>query len=153
MSKSRRSGLVAAVCALALGAPAAAGAETLADAIALAYQTNPSLQQQRAQLRALDESYVQARQGFRPQADVQASATYNNDDEVGGFFGGGGESNSGAATLSASQPLYTGGRVSNAIRAAEADILSGREDLRQVEASVLLSVIQATWTCGATSRA
>lgn len=142
MLNSRRTGLLAAACALAL-LPGFAAAETLADAVALAYQSNPTLQQQRARLRALDESYVQARQGYRPQADVQASGTYTNNNAPQTLFGGGGESNSGSAVLSASQPLYTGGRVTNAVRAAEADILSGREQLRQVEASVLLSVIQA----------
>ena len=43
-----------------------AGAETLADAIALAYQNNPTLQAQRANQRAIDETYVQARSGWRP---------------------------------------------------------------------------------------
>ena len=43
-------------------------AETLADAIALAYETNPTLQAQRATQRALDENYVQARTGWRPTA-------------------------------------------------------------------------------------
>ena len=48
----------------------AARADSLADAIGLAYQTNPTLQNQRAKLRALNETYVQARAGYRPQASV-----------------------------------------------------------------------------------
>ena len=69
MSKSLRGRLLAAIfCVGAAGAYAApAGAETLADAIALAYDTNPNLQAQRAAQRALDEGYVQARAGFRPE--------------------------------------------------------------------------------------
>ena len=68
MFKSRRGGLLAAVCSagLVLGLAVPAAAETLADAIALAYQTNPTLQAQRASQRALDESIVQARSGWRP---------------------------------------------------------------------------------------
>jgi outer membrane protein len=129
---------VAAVCGAALLAPGLAASETLADAVALAYQSNPTLQAQRAQLRALDESYVQARQGYRPTADASGSVSYQN---ISGPLDQ--ETNSAGATLSATQPLYTGGRVTNAVNAAEADILSGREQLRQIEASVLLSVIQA----------
>ena len=52
-------------------------AETLGDAIALAYQSNPTLQQQRAQLRALDETYVQARAGWRPTASAQVTGNYS----------------------------------------------------------------------------
>ena len=139
MFKCRGTGLAAAVGALALLGPGAVWAETLADAVALAYQSNPTLQTQRARLRALDEQYVQARAGYRPQADLAGQATYTNNETAFGTS----ETNAGAAQLSVSQPLYTGGRVSNGVRAAEADILSGREDLRQVEASVLLTVIQA----------
>jgi outer membrane protein len=58
MSKSLRGRLLAAVftagVAGAFAAPALA--ETLADAIALAYETNPTLQAQRANQRALDEN-------------------------------------------------------------------------------------------------
>ena len=54
----------AAVVALVTGLGAPAWAETLKDAIALAYQTNPNLLAQRASQRALDETVVQARSGL-----------------------------------------------------------------------------------------
>jgi len=120
------------------GLAAAAHADTLADAIALAYQSNPTLQSQRAQLRALDESYVQARAGFRPQANIQAQVAYANGPstlDVG--------VTSDSAALNLTQPIYTGGLTSAQVRAAEGDIQSGRQRLRQVEATVLQSVIQA----------
>ncbi|MBS0334003.1 MAG: TolC family outer membrane protein, partial [Proteobacteria bacterium] len=53
------------------------------------------------------------------------------------------ESNSGFIGLDLSQPLWTGGRVSSTVSAAEGDILQGRENLRQVEAQVMLQVVQA----------
>ena len=57
MSMSFRGRLLAAIFTAGLaGAATSAGAETLADAIALAYQNNPTLQAQRATQRALDES-------------------------------------------------------------------------------------------------
>src|SRR4051812_46404829 len=77
MSMNFRGRLLAAtLCAGAVGT-VPASAETLADAIALAYQNNPTLQAQRATQRALDESYVQARTGWRPTLGLQASASYN----------------------------------------------------------------------------
>src|ERR1044071_4737122 len=78
MSMNFRGRLLAAtVCAGVLGAALPASAETLADAIALAYQNNPSLQAQRATQRALDENYVQARTGWRPTLNFTGSWSYS----------------------------------------------------------------------------
>ena len=139
MSKSHRAGLLAAVCSAGLlaGLAAPASAETLADAIALAYQTNPTLQGQRASQRALDETVLQARAGLRP--TVSASADVSATDGE----GDGDARRSSGAGISVSQPLYTGGRVSSDISAAQADVLTGREGLRSVEAQVLQAVITA----------
>ena len=161
MLNSRRGGLLAAVCSAGLICGFAAGpaaAETLADAIALAYESNPTLQAQRATQRALDETYVQARSGYRPSLSASVQETFS-DSRTPGASGlvdtnGDGipdtfvtrsisQSQRGNASLSLSQPLYTGGRVGAAVSAAEADILTGRENLRRVEAQVLGNVITA----------
>src|ERR1044071_1786374 len=78
MSMSFRGRLLAATVSagLVVSLAAQAGAETLADAVALAYQNNPTLQAQRATQRALDENYVQARSGWRPTLGVQATANW-----------------------------------------------------------------------------
>ena len=160
MLKGFRAGLFAAVCSAGLMAAAGAAAETLADAIALAYQTNPTLQEQRAAQRAIDETYVQARTGLRPTLSASASAARQ---EV--EFGqartdlvdtdnnpltppvlvttDSSEGSSSDASLSVTQPLYTGGRVTSQISASRADVMAGREGLRAVEAGVLAGVIQA----------
>lgn len=117
-------------------------AETLQDALAAAYRSNPILQGQRYQQQALDETYVQAKAGFRPTATITAQAQYDREPNSSNFMQGFGSSNSGAANVVVSQPLYTGGRVTWAVRSAEASVGAGQEDLRAVEASVLLSVIQ-----------
>jgi outer membrane protein len=49
---------------------APAFADTLREAIALAYRTNPTLQAQRANQRALDEAVPQARASLRPELGV-----------------------------------------------------------------------------------
>ena len=159
MSMSFRSRLlVASLCVGASSLAFGARAETLADAIALAYQNNPTLQAQRATQRALDESYVQARSNWRPTLSMGASATYTenripksaagqdtNGDGVPDTFGAFGvrEANSSRIGLSFSQPIWTGGRVAAAVSAVNADVLAGRENLRRVEAQILASVIQA----------
>jgi outer membrane protein len=159
--RKRRRRLAATVSATAVAASLAmpAAAETLADAIALAYQNNPTLQAQRAQQRALDENYVQARTGWRPTLNLGAGWSYSETATPGrvatalgafdrngdGIPDGAGRSDSALtrATLSFNQPLWTGGRVAAAVSAAHADILAGRENLRRVEAQVLTSTIQA----------
>ncbi len=121
-----------------------AQAETLPDAIALAYQSNPTLQSARAQLRALDEDYVQARAGYRATLSLQVEPSYSNvrQPEPGGRAAIT-DSNSGAASLQLSQPLYSGGRQAEAVKAAKSDIDASQEDLRATEAQVILGVVQA----------
>ncbi len=141
----RAPGSAACVVVLALaGVPAALRAETLADAIALAYDSNPTLQSQRAQLRALDETYVQARAGWRPTATGQIGIEYSKAPQT-SLFGGVQEveSNNGQGILQLTQPLYTGGKTAAEVRATNADILAGRQTLRQTEGALLLNVVTA----------
>jgi outer membrane protein len=119
------------------------GAQTLQEALASAYRSNPVLQGQRYQQQALDESYVQAKAGWRPTASFKSSALYEREpDSVLAPSEGSAAVNLGQASITVSQPLYTGGRTTWAVRAAEASVGAGREGLRSVEAQVLLSVIQ-----------
>ncbi|HEY8617440.1 TolC family outer membrane protein [Phenylobacterium sp.] len=150
MSKSLRGRLLAAIFSLgAAGATAApAAAETLADAIAMAYETNPVLQSQRAAQRALDESFVQARSGWRPTLNLSAQAAWNDNRTPRAALANPAfptiqDGNSGQARLTFSQPIWTGGRVAATVSAAQADILQGRENLRRVESQVIGQVIQA----------
>jgi TolC family type I secretion outer membrane protein len=133
--------------ALAAGA---ARAETLADAIALAYQTNPALLAARADLRALDERFVQARAALGPTAQLSAqgdrdASKVRQQDPFSGrlattrYYGIDSES----LRIVLTQPIYTGGQAGLEIRASEADVLSGRQILRENEASLLSQVITA----------
>lgn len=155
---SFRGRLLAATLCGGLASASSAGAETLADAIALAYANNPTLQAQRANQRALDETYVQARAGWRPTLGAQVTANWAESqtpiagrgrdldgDGLPDSFGAAGvaRSNRGTGGLSFNQPLWTGGRVSSAVNAANADVLAGRENLRRIEAQIMSAVIQA----------
>jgi outer membrane protein len=150
MSMSFRQRSAAATLGLAIAAVAIApaSAETLADALAQAYQNNPTLQAQRATQRAIDENYVQARTGWRPTLTFQAQGGYEEFRtpllaRARPFDPSKTRTNSGVAQLVFTQPIWTGGRTAAAVNAANADILQGRENLRRLESQVMASVIQA----------
>jgi len=138
----KRSRALASVAVIAVlgGMSGPAWAETLQEAIALAYRTNPTLLAQRANQRALDETIVQARAGLRPSLDVTVSGNYARDYSDAAPDP---DSDSASASIGLSQTLWSGGRIGHGISAAEADILAGRENLREIEQAVLASVIQA----------
>lgn len=157
MFKRSRAFASIALIALTAGVAAPAWAETLQEAIALAYRTNPTLQGQRAQQRALDEAVPQARAGLRPTLSVSSSVNYTrrdgpstaavdlNGDGIPDVAASNGvsETDSVGATIALEQTLYSGGRLARGIDAAEASVLSGRENLRSIEQQVLASVVQA----------
>jgi outer membrane protein len=128
-------------------------AETLTDALALAYQTNPTLQGQRANQRVTDEGVVQAKTGVPPDAQRQRPTPRSRAPiwptrcpiSTAGAKSPRATTPPAAAAAPAwpCQPLYTGGRATANLTAAQADVLAGREDLRSVEQSVLGNVIQS----------
>jgi outer membrane protein len=114
-----------------LAAPVSA--ENLREAIATAYATNPQLGAARARQKALAESPEQARALGRPTVSADAGAGY---DRLG--YG-----RAGSASVSAALPIWTGGRVRSAIRAANADVAAGAEAVRDTEAAILEGVVGA----------
>ncbi|MGI4744767.1 MAG: TolC family outer membrane protein [Janthinobacterium lividum] len=129
-----------AVCGAGAGT---AGAETLQDALSLAYRTNPSLSGQRALQRATDENSVQARTGWRPVVTAHVDGGYSQGPFSYDYSAGTIQSNSAEAVVAVTQPLYTGGRVANAVRAADARVQAGQQGLRLVEAQTFQTVILA----------
>jgi len=133
------------VAALLIGSSQAVTAETLADAIVDAYRTNPRLQAERAELRALDESVIEALSPYRIGAQIGGNIGYNERRQRSlssdGFtiF----EQRSIGAALTVNQLLSSGGRVAAQVSAAEADVLAGRERLRGIENSTMYEVIGA----------
>ena len=140
---SRKLGLLAAVFGSGVVAFAAipASAETLADAIALAYASNPTILSQRSLLRNSDETYYLAGRALGPTvfAGVSATgATVNNlrDDNDATSSAGV------AADITADQTIYSGGRLRANLAAQEATLRAARESLRQVEMLVLQNVVE-----------
>ena len=119
-----------------LAALAPARAETLAGALAKAYQNNPSINAVRAAQRALDEGVAIAKSGYRPQVGVTLDYGISSVDGASG-----GPRTQG--TLSVNQTLFDGFRRKNAVRSAKAGVFAGQEDLAATEQSILLSAVQA----------
>jgi outer membrane protein/S-layer protein transport system outer membrane protein len=126
----------ASLAALALAATVAR-AETLADVVAYAYETNPGLQAQRANLRALDEQYAQARAGFAPNITGSAGETSYHERDLGVSK----YANTDSETLALVQPLFSGGKLKSRLTEAEAQILAGREALRRYEMDLLERIV------------
>ncbi len=136
-----------AICAISAIPAAPAQAETLPQAMAAAYMTNPTLNAERAGLRATDEEASQARSNFRPSiAGSLESEVRNINPKAKGtpvIPTLSGTNHPESYSLTISQPLFRGLRTLNAIRQADAEIKSGRESLRTVEQTTLLDAATA----------
>ena len=113
--------------------------QTLEEALVAAYKNNPILKSQRASLRATDEQIPQAMSGFRPSLTLSTSASLNH---VQGKSTGSTDTKPRSMSLSLSQPIYRGGRTTNTLRQAEANIIAARAGINQSEQNVLQSVIR-----------
>src|SRR6201986_1083631 len=65
-----------------LATPLPALADTIEAALVRAYQNNPQLNAQRAQVRSTDENVPQALSGYRPKVALTASAGYQYTDTL-----------------------------------------------------------------------
>jgi outer membrane protein len=132
----------AASAALLAGAPSSARALSLSEALAAAYESNPQIVEARAQLQAVDEGVNQARAGFRPNAQADASYGLAWDSSPQGFNSRE-TSDPFNAGVTVSQPLYDGGRTVNSVRAREADVLAARSRLVETEQQIFFDVVSA----------
>jgi outer membrane protein len=117
------------------------GAETVLQALASAYSSNPEINSARAQTRADDENVPIARAGNRPIVSAFTTITGTRTD-LRGISGRNGTLD-GAIGVEVSQNLFSGFRVRNAIRQSEAGVLGSRELLRNTVQNVLFDAAQA----------
>tara|TARA_R110000787_G_scaffold3611_1_gene14050 strand:- start:1008 stop:2474 length:1467 start_codon:yes stop_codon:yes gene_type:complete len=136
---TRFSGTTLAFVAIAFSTTPAAYAETLREALARAYQTNPTLNAARAGQRATDENVPLALSQGRPGAS--ATGTYT--EQLHRPFPGTTPRRNFSGNVTADVPIYQGGIVRNTIRAAKEDVKAGQEDLRATETSLFSAVVAA----------
>ena len=130
--------LVACVIGTALTTPALA--DTLREALANAYKTNPTLTAERANQRAVDENVPIARAAGLP--TVGSSAGYNENVIRGSnsFASPGRVLN---AQVALTVPIFSGGAVRNSVRAARTRVEAERYNLRGTESDLFTAVVGA----------
>jgi outer membrane protein len=135
-------GAAVSVLLTALAGPTPALADTIEAALVRAYQNNPQLNAQRAQVRSTDENVPQALSGYRPKVNVTLGTGYQYQD-IQAVQRGLGIHNPNplqpnSASLTVNQTLYNGNQTANKTRAAESQVSGAREALRVLEQTVLL---------------
>src|SRR5215510_14074612 len=137
------------VRALAVGTTACAGwlfaapfavGDTLEGSLVLAYLNNPTLNAQRASVRATDEGVSQALAGYRPRVTVNGSVGSQYTDSLtrSATFAATYTQLSGTMTpsnvgVTATQTLFNGFQTPNRTRQAESQVQAARETLRVTE--------------------
>ena len=148
----RLKGLILAGIA-AVSIPHIANAQTLTEALAAAYRSNPALMAERERLLEVDEDWVQARALGRTSANANVDITpqivrADAIDFLGdGLDNVGGSETTGLVSRQAGveviQPLYQGGLVSASRRRARSGVQAARESLRDTEQELMRQVADA----------
>ncbi len=135
-------------CLLAIGSvlgplnAVEANAETLRQALAATYKSNPRLDAERARLRASDEEVPRALSGYRPNITGTADTGFQRT-ETRPASPANGETHPHGYGVNFIQPIFRGFRTVNTVRQAEATVRAARENLRTIEQSVLLEAVTA----------
>jgi outer membrane protein len=136
--------MVGTVLAAGLVGVSPVSAQTLTEALVMTYQSNPEILAQRAALRAVDENVTAAKGAWRP--SVSATVTTGITDvntENNGVTTTDDSSFPQTASVSISQPIYTGGAGDAAVASSEANVQAQRASMFSTEQSVLLSAVTA----------
>lgn len=142
-----RYGLRAALLATVLWVPQAA-ADSLQDALVKAYQSNPQLLAERANLRATDEEVAQAIAQWRPKVSINADySKIHSESKTDALIGPPirqlSRTDSWGADVTATQTVFAGGRILAQRRQADANVNAGRARLHSTEQTVFLNTIAA----------
>ncbi|MFA6114951.1 MAG: TolC family outer membrane protein [Sphingomonas sp.] len=135
----RRTHLLAGV-AVMLTTTAPVAAETLRGALVKAYNTNPTLAAERANVRAIDENVPIARSSGLPGVNLTSGYTENVLDSAPSITSPDRQLTA-ATTLTV--PVFSGGAVRNSVRAAETRVDAGQLGLRGTEANLFTNVVGA----------
>lgn len=118
-----------------------AHAESLFEALAYTYETNPTLEASRAYLRSVDERVGQAKAGWRPNLSAVGNAAYT-DQRYKNYPGVDDfdyDNDMYDAGLSLTQPIFSGFKTVSGVNYAETIVKQERENLKSTEQAVLLN--------------
>lgn len=116
-------------------------AETLFEALAYTYETNPTLEANRAYLRSVDERVGQAKAGWRPTLSLAGNAAYSEQQfkNYPGLADFDYDNDSYDAGVSLIQPVFSGFKTVSGVNYAETIVKQEQENLKSTEQSVLLN--------------
>ncbi|MBL6932901.1 MAG: TolC family outer membrane protein [Rhodospirillales bacterium] len=120
-----------------------AHAQSLEEALAAAYASNPTLLAKRAEVRATDEGVPQALSEMRPSLSAEQTAGVTENYLSTRSTNPTQQPNPHSTTLTLTQSLYSGGQTIAAIGSAENSVLASRAELVGVEQTVLLNAVKA----------
>ena len=134
--------LASALAVMTIGL-APASAQTLEEALAITYKTNPNLLAARAALRVTDEGIAQAKGGWRPsvRSTLSIGSTRTESESSGTTTRG--TINPKTGNLTITQSLYQGGKTEASIRRSESNVQAERANLFDVEQQTLLQASTA----------
>ena len=135
-----RAGLLASIACVAMAQASTVHADTLREALILAYRTNPSLGAARAQQRATDEGVPIAKAAGRPNVSAEASYTEFVKRSANSFTN---PERALSVNADLGVPVYSGGAVKNRVKAAKFRVEAGQADLRGTESSIFSSAVAA----------
>lgn len=132
-----RAAIAAAIVGIAIQFPVASVAQTLPDALARAYETNPDLLAIRARLRATDEGVAQAVSGWRPTVKVNGDVGRSHVETSGTSSSGSQSRTPRSGSLTLEQNLYEGGKTAAEISRSENRVQAERARLLDTEQAVM----------------
>ena len=136
-----RKAMLASALGLGVGLGASpAFADTLREALNEAYRNNPTLQAARANQRATDETVPIQKASGRPSASASAQHVEFLRQASTNFTA---PARSSALGVDLSVPIYSGGAVKNAVKAAKIRVGAGQADLRGTESAIFTNVVAA----------
>lgn len=116
----------------------AAHAGTIFEAWNETYKSNPTLQAQRAYLRAIDENVAIAKSGYRPNIYLNGSYTESSVSGDQDY-----DVDNGSIAAKISQPIFSGFQTVNSVKAADSTVKAEQNNLYSVEQNILLDASTA----------
>lgn len=130
---------------LATAFSSAANAQNIFEALSETYKNNPTLQAQRAYLRAVDENVAIAKSGYRPNIALNAGYRDANGSTKNTTVGRDIDNDSTRESISAtvSQPIFSGFQTMNSVKAADSAVKAEQNNLYSVEQQIFLDASTA----------
>lgn len=128
------------VATIALISSTSAYGQNIFEALGETYNTNPTLQAERAYLRSVDENVAIAKSGYRPNISLNGSYRDNSSDND---VNGDSDVTSESMSAKLSQPLFNGFSTVNSVKSADQIVRAGQNNLYNVEQRVFLEASTA----------